>query len=221
MDPTQLADTLSAPLTKGQTVKTAALNHAVDQQTALVDALALEQQRAAALHGKDSKKAQQLQAFVATRQQGLTQTQTAATTAKTRTPIANPQEFIIYGYVYGQSGGPAGDVIVGAADANGTILQNATSDSDGSYAVHIPAAQSQTGYRPPHHESMFHEVIEKIEECVEGEDGEHKPGQTAPPPPVTLHLVASDSKKTFQVQSPDTFQFEAGKLAYEDLTVPV
>jgi hypothetical protein len=230
MDPNQLADALSVPLTSGQALKTSGFDHAVDQQTALLQGLQLEQRRAAALHGADSKKAQNIQAFAAAHQQSLSITQTASTTAGTRTPLPNPQEFIIYGFVYNQAGAGSSDIDVSAADDKGTILLTTTSDSDGSYALHI-AAQTSGGRTPRGHEHGFiyeiREVVEEVEEVAEtaeklviGDD--RKPDETKPPPtPVMLRLVASDKKKTFMVQSSATFQFQAGKLAYQDLTVPL
>jgi hypothetical protein len=230
MDPNQLADALSVPLTSSQALKTTGFDHAVDQQTALLQGLQLEQRRAAALHGPDSKKAQNIQAFAAAHQQSLSITQTASTTAQTRTPLPNPQEFIIYGFVYNQAGAGTADIDVSAADDKGVILLTTTSDSAGSYALHI-AAQTSGGRTPRGHEHGFmndvreivedvEEVAEKAEEFVMGDD--RKQGETKQPPaPVMLHLVASDRKKTFLVQSLATFQFQAGKLAYQDLTVPL
>ncbi len=222
MDPNHLADTLSAPPERAEPRLPHSITLWIGRPRSSVDCSL--QRRAAALHVPDSKKAQTLQAYVTMRQQSLTDTQTTSSQAQAPVPIANPQEFIIYGYVYGRSGAPAANIIVSAADEKGNIFQTTNSDATGSYALHIAAASSQTtgtGYRSVRHESILHEVIEKIEECVEGEDGsERPPGTTAPPPPVTLHLVATDQKKTFQIQSPTMFQFEAGKLAYQDLNVP-
>ncbi|MEP6714005.1 MAG: carboxypeptidase-like regulatory domain-containing protein [Terriglobia bacterium] len=223
MDPNQLADILSAPLTSGQTLKSTAFDHAVDRQSNLLEGLQLEQRRAAALHGPDSKRAQRLQAYVAIRQQALTEARTTASRAQAPAPIPNPQEFIIYGFVYGQSGAPVGDIDVSATDQNGAIVQSAASDATGYYALHVGAARSsQAPPKSSHREGIIHEameVAEKIEKVVE-EDvcNQHK---TPPPPPATLHLVASDRKRTFQIQSAETFQYEPGKLAYLDLTVPV
>lgn len=202
MDPNQLADLLSTPLTSGQTLKSTAFDHAVERQSDLLDGLQLEQRRAAALHGPDSKRAQRLQAYVAVREQSLADTQTTASRAQAPAPIPNLQEFIIYGFVYGPSGAPVGDIEVSAADEKGAILQSATSDATGYYAVHVGATRStQPGPRTGHpHEGIIH---------------------SAPPAAATLHLVASDRKKTFQIQSQETFQYEPGKLAYLDLTVPV
>jgi hypothetical protein len=35
-----------------------------------------------------------------------------------------------------------------------------------------------------------------------------------------LHLSAADKHQTYNVESPTVFQFELGKLAYQEMTVP-
>jgi hypothetical protein len=53
--------------------------------------------------------------------------------------------------------------------------------------------------------------------AVEEEEKKHAQAQPSRP----LKLLASDKKKTFLIQTPAVFQFELGKLANQDLTVPV
>ena len=54
MDANEVTQKLSTPLTNGQNLKTAALNHAAGGQASVAQALQLEARRAAALHGSGS-----------------------------------------------------------------------------------------------------------------------------------------------------------------------
>jgi len=225
MDASEIAQKLSATLSKGQAVKTSALGQATTHQGAVVQALQLEQQRTEALHGPGSQKFQTVQALAAAHASSLAQTQATATRAQARAPLPNPKEFIIYGYVTDESGAPLKDVDVSVADAKGSILKTDTTIADGSYALHISAATEH--HKPCKEEGGLEQFIEKVEDVVEKgaeeifeDEGERRSGAGQAAPASPLKLMASDQRKTFLIQSPTEFQFELGKLAYQDLTVP-
>src|SRR5262249_36730782 len=92
MDGNEIAQKLSTPVTNGQAFKVDALNHAASLQGALVQALQIEQRRAAALHGADSQHAQTVEAYAAAHQFSLSQIQAVSTRAQIRAPLPNPQQ---------------------------------------------------------------------------------------------------------------------------------
>jgi hypothetical protein len=216
MEDNEIVEKLSTPLTQGQAAKISALNHATGSQSALVQAFQLEQRRAAALHGAGSQREQVIASFVTAHQNSLAQTQATARRAQARAPLANPQEYIIYGNVTDPSGAPAPQIDVSAADEKGTILKTDTTGADGSYALHITAAAGHGGHEP----YGLGQVFKEVEEFIEGKEDEEKKGAQAQPLG-PLKLLASDKKKTFLIQTLAVFQFELGKLANQDLTVPV
>ncbi|HEX4274619.1 MAG TPA: carboxypeptidase-like regulatory domain-containing protein [Bryobacteraceae bacterium] len=207
MDINEIAKILATPLTESQTLKNAAFSHAADRQSAVVEGLQLEQRRAAALHGNNSAQTLRIQALLAARQQSLSSLQTAAATASARAPLANPQEFIIYGHVYNEAGAPAADVNVSAVDEKGAVLQTTESDAKGSWVLHI-GPSVKTGY--PAGGTTTDAPTQ----------GSGKKATSQPPPVATFNVEAQDKKKTYRVVAPATFTFQAGKLAYLDLIVP-
>jgi hypothetical protein len=200
METNEIAQALSAPLIKGQEAKSTAFSLAVDRQQAIIHALQIEQRRAAALHGPQSARAQRIQALLDIHAQSLAATQTESTRAQARTPQPNPQEFIIYGYVTNKAHAPVSGIEVSAVDEKGVTVRTASTDNTGAFAIHIAkprarasgAAGSEAGTKVSSRQTL-----------------------------TTLHLVARDKKKTFRTEGTMTFQFEPGKLAYEDMVVPL
>jgi hypothetical protein len=237
MNEDDLATLLSAPLTAGQDAKNEAFSHLVDGQSALVQSLQLEQRRTVALHGSDSKHATMVQALLASRQEAANNTTTSATQASTPSPLADPQLFIVYGTVFNKAGAGMKDVDVSAATDKGNILLTTTTDTNGAYTLRLssdsyqPPASAGTGRKKKSREETIvlevargvGEHVEGAEDLIEGEGGRENPAskQRTPPAPTTFHLLASDKKKTFLLTSDVTFEFQAGKLAYQDLTAPV
>jgi uncharacterized protein YfaS (alpha-2-macroglobulin family) len=202
MDAEQIAQILTTPVTKSKDVTTSILNNAADQQNRLVQALQIEQKRAAALRGANSTQAKQAQVLLVSHQQSLTRIQATAASAKAPVPLANSKEFIIYGIVRGKSGQPVAGIEVSAVDAKGTVYGTVASGSDGSYALHL-----QTAVPTPVEKAQVAVVVPA--------------SAAAPQVPLTASLSATDAKKTFLVHSDVTFQVTPGQLAYQDLTVPV
>ena len=198
MEPNEIANALSAPLINGQEAKSTAFTHAVDRQQAVIRALQIEQRRAAALHGPESPGAQRIQAMLDVHGQSLAATQAEAARAQARTPQPNPQEFIIYGYATNKAGAPVSGIEVSAVDEKGVTVQTAPTDDTGAFAVHI--AKPGTRARGAAGSEVDAEASRQT---------------------ITLHLVARDKNQTFQTEGTVTFQFELGKLGYEDLVVPL
>jgi hypothetical protein len=209
MEPSDLAKLLSAPLTEGQKLKTDLLAHVAEQQSGLAKALDLEQRRTAALHGKGSDKARKLMALVSAHQESLAATNAASAGARARVPQPNAREFIIYGYVLSEEGVAVPKVNVSATDDKETIIQTAVTDADGSYALHVGGSEE-----PPDESAKSARPSATRRAAQSG-------GQKQQPTPPILRLLASDKKKTFLIRSQDTFTLELGKLAYQELRVPI
>jgi hypothetical protein len=218
MQPNEIAQVLTAPLTNGQTAKTAAFGKVVDRQNALAQSLQLEQKRTIALHGAGSSKAQTVQRLLAAHQQSLTTVQAAATRAQTRAPLPNPEEYIIYGNVRGITGTAVPNVDVSVSDANGAVVQTTTTDTDGSYALRVTS--DELGGESKGDGKSSGDAEAQHDESAKGRTRGRTRSKRLQPS-AALHLAASDKQRTYNVEVPTTFQFELGRLAYQDLTVPV
>jgi hypothetical protein len=207
MEPNEIANALSAPLINGQEAKSTAFSHAVDRQQLVIHALQIEQRRAAALHGPESAGAQRIQAMLNIHGRSFAATQAESARAQARTPQPNPQEFIIYGYVTNKAGAPVSGVEVSAVDEKGVTVRTASAEDTGAFAIHITRPGTRTSAAAKSKAGAG---------AAKSKTGAEASRQTI----TTLHLVARDKKQTFQTEGTVTFQFELGKLGYEDLVVP-
>ena len=199
METNDIAQALSAPLTDSQEATSTAYRHAVDRQQAVIQTLEIEQRRAAALYGPESPKTQRIQALTDLRGQSLAVLRSQAARAQAHTPQPNPQEFIIYGNVTDKASKAVSGIEVAAVDEKDTVVRAASTDNTGAFAIHIAKAGSRTTG------TATSETAPKSSKQMVG----------------NLHLIARDKKKTFQISGAVTFQFEPGKLGYEDLMVPL
>jgi hypothetical protein len=200
METNDIAQALSTPLTESQEATSTAYRYAVERQQAVIQTLQLEQRRAGALHGPESPKAQRIQALLDMRGQSLAFLQSQATQAQARAPQPSPAEFIIYGHVANNAGKAVSGIEVAAVDDKGTVVRTASTDTTGAFAIHIAKGGARAAG------STASDTTTKSSK------------QTAVG---NLQLIARDKKKTFQVSGVVTFQFEPGKLGYEDLVVPL
>jgi hypothetical protein len=211
MQTDEITQFVGTPLTNGQSAKAASLGQTVNQQATLVQGLQLEQKRTVALHGKGSAKAAKVQGLLTAHQNALSRFQTAAKSAQVRAPLANPQEYIIYGYVRDAAGNAAANVDVTVTNDDGAVVQTTTSGNDGWYALHLKSDVP---------EKACAENEEPSEESPKSRARSSSRSKRSQAPSTELHLWAADKKQTYNVESPSSFQFELGKLAYQDLTVP-
>jgi hypothetical protein len=196
MEPNDVAQILSTPVQNGESLKVEAIQQSAAQQTNIVRALDIEQRRVATLPGSQSGLVRRVQGLAAAHMQMLTLLRNTLARTQMRAPLANAQEFIIYGRVTNQAGGPAGDIDVSAADDHGAIAATTTTAEDGSFKLHISAGSTQ----PPASANL---------------------AINAPRTPSAVHLIAADKRKTFLVQSDTVFEVTAGQLAYIELSVPI
>ncbi len=233
-DPKQTAAVFVDAMIHMTPLRAQALQHLDEAHQAHESALAVEAKRIANRYGADSAQSKEISARIAMH---ATRGRTIAAErhrAQISVPKAQPDTFIVYGWVLDLSGGPLKSAEIVVAGSGCGSIGSTKSLADGSFLLCVPATPStppapgaHTGYES----GAFTAGDQRLRAAKEDtkpapsntvdSTGEGQKTAGAGGAHVTsFQLVITDGGKTMTYHYPETFNATAGMLAYREIVMP-